>query len=112
MNISDLMSGDALKAYAEKFGLETNQFTELISNALPMLKEGGDINAIAEKVSATTGISLDSVKPFLEQMGPKIQEFLNGQGGGIGELLGNFLGEGKLDGNGIGDLLGGFFGKK
>lgn len=109
MNILDLLGNDTISQYAEKFGLDQEQIGNLVSNALPMLKEGADVNSIAEKLSESTGISMDTINPILEQFAPKIQELMNG--GGLSDIIGNFLGGDNKEG-GLGDLLGGFLGKK
>lgn len=74
-----------------------------------MLKEGADVNVIANKISETTGISLDTITPLLNQFTPQIQEILSGKGGGISDLLGELMSGEKSS---IGDLLGGLLSKK
>lgn len=113
MNILDLLKdNDMIQSYAEKFGLDQEQLTNIVSNALPMLKDGNTkLGDIAGKVSESTGISTENIEPLLTQFAPKIQEIFNGNGGGIGDLLGGFLG-GENKAEGLGDLLEGFLGKK
>lgn len=92
MNILDLIgNSEIIKQYTEKFGIDQEQLNNIVSNALPMLKEGADVNAIANKISETTGISLDTITPLLNQFAPQIQEMLSGKGGGISDLLGGLM---------------------
>lgn len=109
MNILDFIgNNDVIKQYAEKFGLDQEQLMNIVTNALPMLQEGADVNTVANKIAESTGISLDNITPILSEFAPKIQEMMNG--GGIADMLGGLLGGDKA--SGLTDLLGGFFGKK